>query len=125
MGSIPSPAIHTMTTPIYDLPELTAGQDGAEVNHNEAIRRLEGFGSALLVTEAENDPPGSPNDGDLYAVGATPTGVWVGHTDEFALYASGWLFATIPTGQLASILDTELVVVWNGTAWITVLDWNP
>ena len=115
-----------MTTPIYDLPELTAGQDGAEVNHNEAIRRLEGFGpTAIILSTGENTPAVSPSDGDLYTVGSSPTGVWVGHDDEFALYASGWLFATIPTGQLASIVATTLVLVWNGSAWITVIDWNP
>lgn len=48
--------------------------------------------SSVIAVQAT--PPGSPSDGDAYIVAASPTGAWVGHAEDIAIYTPrGWLFA--------------------------------
>lgn len=53
-----------------------------------------------------NTPPGSPTEGDRYAVGPAPTGAWNGHDSEIAEYTSGsWVFDAVPNN--AMVLPTD------------------
>ena len=114
-----------MATPLYELPEITAGQDGAEVTHNDANRRIEALGpTLLLVSTSLATPPGSPADGEVWVVGTSATGVWSGEDGNLALYSAGWIFYTPQTGQIASVPTSSQVVVWTGSAWETVHTWG-
>ena len=44
----------------------------------------DGTGGGLLGTQ--NDPPGAPTVGDVYQVGAEPTGAWIGRTGYLAMW---------------------------------------
>lgn len=53
-----------------------------------------------------NSPPGSPNDGDAYVIGSSPTGAWSGHANETAVYGLGrWWFAAVAKGRGQVIFD--------------------
>jgi len=98
-----------MTTPILELDELAAAQSQPEVIVNAAFRALE---AAMQISALgyQNDPPGSPAEGDRYLVGATPTGAWTGHAQEVAYYSGGWQFLDPLPGWRAYVPgDSEYV----------------
>jgi len=47
-------------------------------------------------------PPGSPTPGDVYVVGADPTGAWAGQAGKLTQYITGgtWVFVACPNGHL-------------------------
>jgi len=76
---------------------LDESQDKAEIVVNEAIQILDAllFGLPSAVT---NTPPGSPVNNELHLVGTSPTGVFVGHSNELAIYLDGaWRFYALPS----------------------------
>ena len=76
------------------LPYIVTAQAQKEVTHNQALNRLDVFVTPVVVDIADT-PPGSPAEGDLYIVGTSPTGDFVGHNNELAQYlTSGWVFDT-------------------------------
>lgn len=45
------------------------------------------------VLNSQNTPPVSPSTGDVYLVGTSPTGAWVGHAKDIAEWnGSAWVF---------------------------------
>lgn len=98
-----------MTTPILGMDELAAAQSQPEVIVNAALRALE---AAMQISAIgyQNDPPGSPAEGDRYLVGDTPTGAWVGHAQDVAYYSGGWQFLQPLPGWRAYVPgDSEYV----------------
>lgn len=98
-----------MTTPILSMDELAAAQSQPEVIVNAALRTLE---AAMQISALgyQNDPPGSPAEGDRFLVGDTPTGAWTGHAQEVAYYSGGWQFITPLPGWRAYVVgDSEYV----------------
>lgn len=95
-----------MTTPILGMDELAAAQSQPEVIVNAALRALE---AAMQISAIgyQNDPPGSPAEGDRYLVGDTPTGAWVGHAQEVAYYSGGWQFLEPLPGWRAYVIDDD------------------
>ena len=95
---------------------------GVQINDN--IRYI---GSTLNVAaiDFENDPPGSPSDGDTYIVDSVPTGVWVGQSDDIAIWFNTdavWRFFTPIAGVTAFITTGTRInelVAFNGTSWST------
>lgn len=98
-----------MTTPILGMDELAPAQSQPEVIVNAAFRALE---AALQISALgyQNDPPGSPSEGDRYLVGSDPTGAWTGHAQEVAYYSGGWQFLAPMPGWRAYVPgDSEYV----------------
>jgi hypothetical protein len=92
-----------MTTPNLLLSELSASQAQPHLTVNSALRRIDAA-VQLSVTSITNTPPGSPTDGDRYIVGTVPSGVWVGHEDEIAVYVgTAWAFLAPAIGWLAYV----------------------
>lgn len=55
------------------------------------------------VIDIQNTPPGSPNNGDRYGVGAAPTGAWSGHANEVAIYDNGvWSFDFVEVNAIVT-----------------------
>ena len=51
-----------------------------------------------------DDPPATPNEGDTWLVGDTPTGVWADHSGKLASFQAGaWIYATPRDGM--KVLD--------------------
>lgn len=108
-----------MTTPIFALPELSAAQNQKYLTINETNRLIE----AVLRNSAKatdlNDPPGSPVEGDVYGVGSSPSGAWVGHAGWLAVRAAGaWAFLSIPIGFLIYDEYREGIVIKTISGWI-------
>lgn len=108
-----------MTTPRLGLPELTSGQAVPETTVNEQVRGLEGFaGHAVFIDRDLATPPGSPADGDMYLVAASPTGEWAGHEDEIAYRLNtAWTFYTPFEGLTAWVNDENVLIGYDGSAW--------
>lgn len=108
-----------MTTPIYDLPELDQNQasPNAYLLHNLALRYLEAVNTTAIALA--NDPPTSPNDGDLYIIDSAPTGVFAGKENNLALYFGGWYFVT-PSSRMAPLYveSSSSFKIYNGSGWV-------
>ena len=70
----------------------------------------------------QNNPPASPETGDTYLVGSTPTGDWVGHAGELAVWSgSAWSFSayfpdtadTVRNKTPGADLD-----IYDGASWV-------
>lgn len=118
------------TTPIFGVPEIESQQDQPEVTHNEALILFQ-----ILMTGAEGQqdaPPGGPSEGQVYVVGATPSGAWSGRPNKLAIFYGGaWRFlpgvddsgSSINIGAAHEGLtcyrkDLSALTVWDGTAWV-------
>jgi hypothetical protein len=108
-----------MTSPKLGAPELVASQAVPETTVNEQLRYAEqGSSHYPVIDKDENDPPGSPAEGDAYIVAATATGAWAGHEDDIAFVVGGaWAFIAPVEGLLAYPQDEGTLYVYNGTAW--------
>lgn len=82
------------SSPKFALTLLDENQDNAEVTINTFTDLMEAFvGGGLVIEEfGLNTPPGSPNDGEAWVIGSSPTGAWASNADEIAIYLSGWNF---------------------------------
>jgi len=65
------------------------------------------------IKQILSSPPGSPNKGDRYIVGPSPTGVWSDHAGKIATYIDSWDFLSPFKGMIVYNINTdELVVVF-------------
>ena len=99
--------IHSETTGYayyYDPSDTTTPDDGETVLVDFDGRRYHVADGAYINTSSiiaiQDDPPGSPVSGDAYIVGDAPSGAWLGHSTDIAIYtARGWIFAAPQPGQ--------------------------
>lgn len=99
------------------LPYILSAQSQKHVTHNEALRRLDGL-VQLVIQQETGTPPGSPAEGQCFAVGAAPTGAWSGRAGKVAFFADGaWLFLSPKDGWVAWFADADRQKIWTGTAW--------
>lgn len=116
------------SSPILGLPFIASQQSQPEVTHNTALLMLQAL---QLGAEGQQDsPPGSPTDGQVYVVGAAPTGAWSGRANCVAIWLGGWFFvpgfnssgSPIAIGAAHEGLrvwrkDLVALTVWDGAAW--------
>lgn len=109
----------TDTSARLALPLLQAAQAQKHITHNEALVRLD-----LLVqlTVQEFDaatPPVAPQEGQVWATGASPGGDWTGQPDMLAAWVNaGWLYITPQAGWLASDPTTGALWVRAVGQWV-------
>lgn len=109
-----------MTTPKLALPELSTSQAGKEITHNQALAVLDQIVQAGVVDKDLSTPPGSPADGALYIVAASPTGAWAGHAKHLAYWLSSvgaWTFVTPREGFFVHVNDEDYFYKYDGSAW--------
>lgn len=92
-------------------PHVTTGQAGGEVTHNDALNMIDGLTHASVQGFDINAPPGSPANGQVWKIGAAPTGAWAGHADEIALYYTGWIFVAAKLGMIIFNEATGILLV--------------
>ncbi|TGE33315.1 DUF2793 domain-containing protein [Desulfosporosinus sp. Sb-LF] len=64
-------------------------------------------------------PPGSPALADRYIIPASPTGAWVGQTNNIAEWSgSAWVFYVPSVGWNLFVDDELKMYGWSGTAWV-------
>jgi hypothetical protein len=108
-------------SPNLSLPFIMPAQAQKHVTHNEAIELLDMI--VQLTLEASNVavPPGAPNEGQAWALGASPSGDWSGQAGMIATWrGAGWLFVSPREGWMAWVKDSAELQVMTGGAWTTL-----
>lgn len=105
------------TTPNLHLPYILPSQAQKHVMHNEALVMLDRL--VQLALEYEGDvAPGTPLDGQRFAIGSAPIGAWSGRAGQLACFQDGgWLFAAPRAGYLAYFKDSGVLKVFTGSVW--------
>lgn len=104
------------------LPILAPSQAQKHITHNEALRRLDGLVQTTLASIGGQTPPLLPNVGDVHALGATPTGEWSGQGGKLAQWQfDQWQFTTPQDGWQAWDLTDEMMRVYRGGAWVSLM----
>ncbi|SEN48179.1 Protein of unknown function [Loktanella fryxellensis] len=111
----------TTLTPRLGLPFIAAAQAQKHVTHNDALERLDTVVQLAVQAFGATTPPASPFEGDVWALGATPTGVWAGLGWRIATFAAGgWTHQSPRPGWRAWGLGDGVLRVWTGSAWDAV-----
>ena len=100
------------------LPYIQPSQAQKHVTHNEAIAQLDLLVQMVVEAFDAQTPPATVNEGEIWALGAAPTGAWAGQADMLAAWDNGgWRFiAPLPGWGAVSRADFALRI-WTGTAW--------
>ena len=99
------------------LPLMDAAQAQKHVTHNEALVRLDAL-THLSVSTRADAPAGAGLEGARYLVSQSPSGLFVGHGDQIALYQDGgWLFLTPKAGWRVYVEDVFSLRVYDGSSW--------
>lgn len=107
-------------TPRLDLPLIQQSQAQKHVTHNEALAILDLLVQLVVQDFDINTPPGSPQDGQVWALGDTPTGDWAGQASMLAARINGgWAFLTPQEGWRAIGLADGSFRRWTGAEWLT------
>lgn len=109
-----------MTTLKTKLRETANGQANY-LNVNEALAQIDQLLMPAVVDKDLAAPPGSPADGALYIVAASPTGAWLGHAGHLAYWlnsAGAWTFIVPLKGWRIHINDEDKYYKYTGTAWV-------
>lgn len=108
-------------TPNLGLPYIDAGQAQKHVTHNEALRYLDTFVQLAVLDRDLTAPPPSPAEGQRWIVKTGASDAWSGHTDHIAAWQDGaWQFSAPVAGWVAYVIDEEILVAWDGSAWTEV-----
>lgn len=101
------------------LPYILAAQSQKHVTHNEALRALDAIVQLAVADKDLSAPPESPDEGDRYIVGASPTGTWSGHAMHVAAWQDdAWAFYAPVAGWLAWVDDESQSYLFSGGGWI-------
>ena len=103
------------------LPLLAEGQSSAHIIYNQALALIDAFVFPKLKSRGTNTPPGSPTTGDMYLLGASPTGAWSGQANKVAVYITSWIFYTPQEGMIMWVEDENLQISYNGSSWDSAL----
>ncbi len=104
------------------LPYLLASQAQKHVTLNESLRLLDGLVQMAVIDRDLTAPPVSPANGDRYIVGSGATEDWAGWDLSVVLYVDGvWTRLAPRSGWRTWIEDENLLLVWDGAAWVSIL----
>lgn len=99
------------------LPIILPAQAQKHVTHNEALEKLDLVVQLALEAFDALTPPANPQDGHIWALGATPSGVWAGQAGRLAAYIRDqWEFVTPAAGWIGCAGST--LRVFDGAEWV-------
>lgn len=108
-------------SPRLALPLIQPAQAQKHVTHNEALRILDIFVQLTVETFDAIDPPASPVEGPIYALGNGANGAWFSRDGELATWVDGdWQFHIPMAGWIAVHAASSDVRVFTGAVWSTV-----
>lgn len=106
-------------TPRLKLPLIQQSQAQKHVTHNEALAILDLLVQLVVQDFGAETPPGGPQDGQVWALGAAPTGAWAGQANRLAARLNGgWEFLAPQPGWRAVSLADGSLRRWTGSAWL-------
>lgn len=76
----------------------------------------------LSILDIVESPPSSPSLGDRYIVGTNPTGVFIGHNNDYAQCTDStsetWYFMKSLTDDIVYIVSKLKKYIFTGTEWV-------
>lgn len=110
----------------FNLGLMVNGAEG-DVHTDQLNAFLRGIDTLVMpvVQALQSDPPSSPTNGQVWAVGSSATGAWATHEGKLARWktdgGAGWQFFTPKKGWQAVINagTNGIPIVYDGTAWKT------
>jgi len=110
----------SQTSTHLNLPYIQPAQAQKHVTHNEAIELLDLIVHLTVQDFDATTPPGTPAEGETWALGLAPTDAWAGHPGKIASFrGGGWLFVTPQTGWQAYSIIAEDIRVYTGAIWVS------
>jgi Protein of unknown function (DUF2793) len=101
------------------LPYLLASQAQKHVTHNEALAVLDAVVQLGVASRTHSAPPATPEAGERYIVPDAAGGAFAGQDGKLAAWQGGmWTFHAPRGGWLAHVADEQILVVFDGTAWV-------
>ncbi len=102
-----------------NLPYLQPSQAQKHVTHNEALRQLDLIVQLSVASINATTPPAVPDQGEIHALGANPTGDWAGQGGMLAAWLdNAWHFVAPDTGWRAWDESSNQMKLWDGGTWI-------
>jgi hypothetical protein len=109
-------------TPNLAFPYIMASQAQKHLTHNEALRTLDAVVQIGVADRDLADPPADPANGARFIVGAGAGGAWAGQAGHVATRQDGaWAFFAPREGWLAWVADEDVLVAFDGEAWVPAL----
>ena len=106
------------TSARLDLPYILPSQAQKHVTHNEALQVLDLLVQPAAEQIGANTPPATPLEGQVWALGSSPTGDWAGHTDEVAAWTgTAWLYLAPQEGWQMLDKSTGQLMRRSGGTW--------
>lgn len=102
----------------WKLPLLAIGQLQKEVTHNEALALVDALIAPVVVASGVNDPPSAPLVGQMWLVGTSPTGAWIGHALHLACWTSGGWRMIAPRSGMTVRVESGATLRFDDTAWL-------
>ncbi|MGC6476539.1 MAG: DUF2793 domain-containing protein [Parvibaculales bacterium] len=110
-----------MKTTHLKLPYLAADQAQKHVTVNESLRRLDALTHMQVLRFYQNTPPATPEAGDQYVIGATPTGLWQNQAGRIATYVDGaWQFSTPQNGWRIWDQQDKILRLYDSGKWLNL-----
>ena len=109
------------SSPRLDLPYLLPSQAQKHVTHNTALARLDMLVQMTAQAIGAQTPPADPEAGQVFALGASPTGDWAGEGGRLAVWDGvAWSFVTPAEGWRIFDLGTARLMTFAGGDWVPV-----
>lgn len=109
------PVSYSTSTPRLGLPMLFVGQTQKETTVNEALAMIDMIAGGGVLG-LRNDPPASPTTGQVWIVGTTPTGAFVGQSNCIAGWTDGgWRFVNPVQGMRVHDVQSNAMRLFDGT----------
>lgn len=106
------------TTDNLVMPFIMPSQAQKHITHNEALIILDGVVQLCIEGFGQNDPPTVFVEGQIWEVGAAPTGDWQWYAGSLAMRASsGWLHILPREGWRAWDRGADSFRVYKDGAW--------
>ncbi|MDO9639984.1 MAG: DUF2793 domain-containing protein [Pseudotabrizicola sp.] len=106
------------TTPNLAMPYILPAQAQKHVTHNEALQIIDAAAQLCVEAIGQNTPPETAQNGQVWAIGAAPTGLWTGQSGKLAIHAgNGWLFVPAQEGWRAWDRATATLQVRQAGDW--------
>ncbi len=108
------------------LPYIAAAQAQKHVTHNEALRILDALVMLAVDDRDLSSPPVSPVEGARYLVKPSGLGVFAGKDNQIAHFRDGtFAFFAPQAGWIAFVIDENVTLVFDGSAWVPLLGAAP
>lgn len=102
------------------LPYVQPAQAQKHVTVNEALQRLDLLVQLTVEAFDATTPPAVLSEGQVWALGPSPSGEWVGQGNMLAArVGNGWLFIAPVEGWRACLRPTGGLYIWSGGAWVS------